>query len=168
MANQIDQNPNQFLTQPNQFSPDPNQFSQIANLRVNQFSQIANRHANQFISHPNLHSIPCKPFANRCRTIRNPGQPAPIFSNDGYNSLLSCCRLDDQWRYARASSQDRLPPKCVIQAAARGSGTLPRECPNSEDLIFAGPQNYCSLLLIIQTSMVNQIAEEKTSFNCPK
>ena len=48
MANQIDQNPNQFLTQPNQFSPDPNQFSQIANRHANQFSQIANRHANQF------------------------------------------------------------------------------------------------------------------------
>ena len=79
-------------------------------------------------SHPNLHSIPCTPFANLCQTrpgIRNPGQPAPIFSNDGYNSLLSCSRLDDQWRLARASSQDRLPPKCVIQAAALGPGTLP-------------------------------------------
>ena len=52
MANQIDQNPNQFLTQvtqQNQFSPDPNQFSQIANRHVNQFSQIANLHANQFL-----------------------------------------------------------------------------------------------------------------------
>ena len=78
--------------------------------------------------HPNRHSIPCTPFLNRCRTrpgIRNPGQPAPIFSNYGYNSLLSCCRLYDQWRLARASSQDRLPQRCVIQAAALGPGTLP-------------------------------------------
>ena len=40
MANQIDQNLNQFLTQPNQFSPDPNRFSQIANLHANQFLVI--------------------------------------------------------------------------------------------------------------------------------
>ena len=40
MANQIDQNPNQFLTQPNQFSPYPNQFSQIANQHANQFLVI--------------------------------------------------------------------------------------------------------------------------------
>ena len=40
MANQIDQNPNQFLTKPNQFSPDPNQFSQIANRHANQFLVI--------------------------------------------------------------------------------------------------------------------------------
>ena len=33
------------------------------------FSQIANWHANHFPSHPNWHSIPWKPFTNRCQTI---------------------------------------------------------------------------------------------------
>ena len=115
MANRIYQNPNQFLTQPNQLSPDPNQFSQIAKRHAKQLSRP---------SHPNRHAIPCKPFSNRCRTrpgIRKPGQPAPIFSNCGYNSLLSCGRLVHQWRLARATSQDRLPQfwpqKCVMQAA---------------------------------------------------
>ena len=68
MANQIDQNPNQFLTKPNQFSPDPNQFSQIANRHVNQFSQIANLHANQFLVTQTY--IPFR--ANRLQTDAEP------------------------------------------------------------------------------------------------
>ena len=66
----------------------------------------------------------CKPMpnwhTNRCQTIsriRNPCQPAQVFSNNGYNFLLSCCLLDNQWKLA-ASSQDRFPEKCVVEAAA--------------------------------------------------
>ena len=87
-ANKMDQTPNQFFRHPNQNVSYPNHFSQIANL-----------HANQLPRHPNRHSIPCKPFANRCQTrpgVGNPCQPEPIFSNDGYNSLVSCGLLDDQ------------------------------------------------------------------------
>ena len=69
MANQIDQNQNQFLTQPNQFSPDPNQFSQIANRHANQISQIANKHANQFLAIQTY--IPFR--ANRLQPDAEPG-----------------------------------------------------------------------------------------------
>ena len=54
MANQIDQNPNQFLTQPNQLSPDPNPLS-----------HIATRHANKFISSS-------KPAFNSVHTVFKP------------------------------------------------------------------------------------------------
>ena len=53
MANQIDQNPNQFLTQPNQFS------------------QIANRHPNQFLAIQTY--IPFRVRANRLQTDAEPG-----------------------------------------------------------------------------------------------
>ena len=64
MANQIDQNPNQFLTQPNPFSPD-----------LNQLSQIANRQANKFISSskPALNSVQTvsKPMLNQARNSKS-------------------------------------------------------------------------------------------------
>ena len=69
MANQIDQNPNQFLAQPNQFSPNPNQFSPNANLHANQFSQIANQHGNQFL----VIQIYIPFRANRLQTDAEPG-----------------------------------------------------------------------------------------------
>ena len=72
----------------------------------------------------------------RTNSLQTDAKPGPEFettvglrgsaySDDWYNNLLSCGRVDDQWSLARASPQDRRPQKCVIQAAALGPGTRP-------------------------------------------
>ena len=75
MANQIDRNPNQFLTQPNHLSPDPNQLSQIANRDTNQFLVIQTYipfHANRRLVHEVIQQQqePVGDYANRGLPVR--------------------------------------------------------------------------------------------------
>ena len=85
MANQIDKNPTNYSLNQTNFLP----------IQTNSLKSQTGMQTN-LSRHPNRHSTPCKPLANRCRTrpgIRNPGHPAPIFSNDGYNSLCLAADL---------------------------------------------------------------------------
>ena len=127
MANQVLDNANQRQTKLTEMQTN---FSAIqTKMTPNPFLSNLKQECKPFVSSskPAFNSVQtvCKPMPNQARNLKP--RSASLYS--AMTSMIGYClapgRLDDQWRLASASSQDRLPQKCVIQAAAMAPGTLP-------------------------------------------